>query len=119
MAGQRPPASAAGKLAAGRNSPVPAFECLTGDNHRKSRFFPMQPDVDLQGLMVRYQQGDLAAATALVACLSPLLHRFFMVHTVSRTHADDLLQETWLRLHEARHTYRADQPLLPWLYAIA
>jgi RNA polymerase sigma-70 factor (ECF subfamily) len=38
---------------------------------------------------------------------------------MSRRHADDLLQETWLRIHEARHTYRRGQPLLPWLYAIA
>ena len=37
----------------------------------------------------------------------------------SPSDADDLLQETWLRIHEVRHTYRRGQPLLPWLYAIA
>ena len=36
-----------------------------------------------------------------------------------RRHADDLLQETWLRIHEVRHTYLPGRPLLPWLYAIA
>jgi RNA polymerase sigma-70 factor (ECF subfamily) len=69
--------------------------------------------------MVRYQQGDLAAATALIQRLSPILHRSFMVQFVSRRHADDLLQETWLRIHEVRHTYRPGERLLPWLYAIA
>jgi RNA polymerase sigma-70 factor (ECF subfamily) len=73
-----------------------------------------QPDA-----LMAYQQGDFAAATALVNRLSPQLHRFFLVQFVSRRHADDLLQETWLRIHEVRHTYRPGQPVLPWLYAIA
>ena len=38
---------------------------------------------------------------------------------MSREQADDLLQETWLRIHRVRHTYRPGQPVLPWVYAIA
>jgi RNA polymerase sigma-70 factor (ECF subfamily) len=79
----------------------------------------MDSDSDLQLLMARYQQGDSAAATTLVHRLSPRMHRFFLMKFVSRRHADDLLQETWLRIHEVRHTYRSGQPVLPWLYAIA
>jgi RNA polymerase sigma-70 factor (ECF subfamily) len=79
----------------------------------------MPPDSELETLMARYQQGDLAAASELVTRLSPALHRFFMVQFVSRRSADDLLQETWLRIHQVRHTYRPGQPVLPWLYAIA
>src|SRR5690242_20154576 len=79
----------------------------------------MDSEPGLELLMVRYQQGDLTAATALVNRLSSQLHRFFLVQFVSRRYADDLLQETWLRIHEVRHTYRPDQPVLPWLYAIA
>jgi RNA polymerase sigma-70 factor (ECF subfamily) len=37
----------------------------------------------------------------------------------SREHADDLLQETWVRIHRVRHTYRPGEPVLPWVYAIA
>ncbi len=79
----------------------------------------MPPDEELQSLMVRYQQGDLSAASELVTRLSPALHRYFMVQFVSRRYADDLLQETWLRIHEVRHTYRPGEPVLPWIYAIA
>src|SRR5579864_2013219 len=79
----------------------------------------MPPDADLESLMVRYQQGDFSAASELVTRLSPALHRFFMVQFVSRRYADDLLQETWLRIHEGRHTYHPGEPVLPWLYAIA
>jgi RNA polymerase sigma-70 factor (ECF subfamily) len=79
----------------------------------------MHQNSDLEVTMARYQQGDLAAATELVHRLSPQLHRFFLVQFASRSEADDLLQETWLRVHKVRHTYRAGEPLLPWLYAIA
>lgn len=79
----------------------------------------MASDLGIESLMARYQQGDFTAATALVNQLSPQLHRFFLVQFVSRRYADDLLQETWLRIHEVRHTYRPGQPVLPWLYAIA
>src|SRR5579863_4006429 len=80
---------------------------------------PMRAEPDLETLMLRYQQGGAEAAAELVTRLSPALHRFFMVQFVSRRYADDLLQETWLRIHEVRHTYRPGQPVLPWLYAIA
>jgi RNA polymerase sigma-70 factor, ECF subfamily len=79
----------------------------------------MDSDAGLESLMVRYQQGDHASATALVNQLSPQLYRFFLMRSASREYADDLLQETWLRIHEVRHTYRPGQPVLPWLYAIA
>jgi RNA polymerase sigma-70 factor (ECF subfamily) len=73
----------------------------------------------VEQLMAQYQLGDRASAAALVKRLSPQLYRFFLAQISSRADADDLLQETWMRIHEARRTYRAGQPLLPWLYAIA
>jgi len=78
---------------------------------------PCEPS--LEQLMVHYQQGDPAAATALVERLSPQLFRFFATQMGSRTDADDMLQDLWLRIHRVRHTYRPGQPLLPWAYAIA
>ena len=79
----------------------------------------MYPDSNLELLMARYQGGDFTAATALIERLSPQLHRFFIVQFASRRDADDLLQETWLRIHKVRHTYRPGEPVLPWFYAIA
>lgn len=75
--------------------------------------------VDLNHWMERYQQADPEAAAALVATLSPALLRFFRSQVASREHADDLLQDTWLRIHRVRHTYRPGEPVLPWIYAIA
>ena len=79
----------------------------------------MAPESELEDLMARYQHGDCTAATALIHRLSPQLHRFFVVQPAGREHADDLLQATWLRIHEVRHTYRCGEPVLPWFYAIA
>jgi RNA polymerase sigma-70 factor, ECF subfamily len=79
----------------------------------------MCPQSDPELLMASYQAGDFAAATALVERISPQLHRFFIAQSASRADADDLLQETWLRIHKVRHTYRPGEPVLPWFYAIA
>jgi RNA polymerase sigma-70 factor (ECF subfamily) len=79
----------------------------------------MDLESNLETLMALYQQGDFTAAAALIDRISPQLHRFFAVQPGSRPHADDLLQETWLRIHRVRHTYRLGEPALPWFYAIA
>jgi len=84
-----------------------------------SAFHPMHSGENLEMLMVRYQQGDFAAATDLIHDISPALHRFFLAKSMSRADAEDLLQETWLRIHKVRHTYRPGEPALPWFYAIA
>lgn len=73
----------------------------------------------LKSLMEGFQRADQDAAGGLINCVSPSLHRFFMAQFVSRRYADDLLQETWLRVHQARHTYRRGEAVLPWIYAIA
>src|SRR5260370_31888650 len=80
---------------------------------------PRQHFADLDRWMERYQQADPDAPAALVGTLSPALLRFFKSQAASREQADDLLQETWLRIHRVRHTYRPCEPVLPWIYAIA
>ena len=73
----------------------------------------------LQELMRRYQEADAAATAELVRSLSPMLLRFLAGPLQTRAHADDMLQECWLRIHKARHTYRQGEPVLPWVFAIA
>ena len=69
--------------------------------------------------MCLYQQADPEAPAALVALIGPALLRFFRYNSASREAAEDLLQETWLRIHRMRHSYRPSERLLPWVYAIA
>ena len=69
--------------------------------------------------MSNYQRGDTDAAGLLVDTLSPQFFRFFLGQVRTRELAEDLLQDFWLRIHSARHTYRPPEPVLPWMYAIA
>jgi RNA polymerase sigma-70 factor (ECF subfamily) len=78
-----------------------------------------QSHVELDRWMERYQQADPEATSALIVAVSPALLRFFKSQAANREQADDLLQETWMRIHRIRHTYRPGEPVLPWIYAIA
>ncbi len=69
--------------------------------------------------MQGYQRADRPAAETLMELLIPRLSRFFQSMPDGRHAADDLVQETLLRLHRARHTYRPGEPVMPWVYAIA
>ncbi|MEZ5354349.1 MAG: RNA polymerase sigma factor [Bryobacteraceae bacterium] len=73
----------------------------------------------LRRLMIGYQQADSQAVESLVRLVSPMLHRFLASPGSLAGDNDDLLQECWVRVHRARHTYRATEPVLPWLFAIA
>lgn len=69
--------------------------------------------------MCGYQLGDEVAAGTLIERLTPLLLRYFLAQGASRSLAEDLTQETWMRIHRGRHTYRPGAPLRPWVFAIA
>ncbi len=73
----------------------------------------------LENLMLGYQRADALAVAELVAQLSPMLLRFLAGPVQTRPYAEDMLQDCWLRIHKARHTYRPGTPVLPWVFAIA
>jgi RNA polymerase sigma-70 factor (ECF subfamily) len=78
-----------------------------------------RPAVELGRWMERYQQADSDAPAVLISALSPALLCFFRSQPANRERADDLLQDTWMRIHRVRHTYRPGEPVLPWVFAIA
>ena len=69
--------------------------------------------------MAAYVAGERRAFEQLVARLAPRLHRFFQRSFRAEATADDLLQVTFLKLHKARDTYKADMRVAPWAFAIA
>lgn len=73
----------------------------------------------LADLMLRYQNADADAATCLYELVNPLLARYYHSMMGPSGQVEDLLQECWLRVHRARHSYRPGEPVLPWLMAIA
>jgi RNA polymerase sigma-70 factor, ECF subfamily len=73
----------------------------------------------LNQLMERYQNGDTHAANELIERLSPFLLRFLRRAAFAKTDPNDLLQDCWLAVHAARHTFRPGSPVVPWIVAIA
>lgn len=76
-------------------------------------------ETPLEALLTRYQQGDEPAAACLVSRCGPMFYRYYCNLGSPPAEAEDVVQEAWLRIHRARHTYRPGAPALPWLFAIA
>ena len=76
-------------------------------------------DEELLEQMGKYQQGELAAFERFYALLAPRLRQYLTSLTLNAGTAEDLLQEAFLQIHRARHTYRPPNPVAPWAFAIA
>ena len=73
----------------------------------------------LSELMERYAAGDDGAFESIYRELSGPLYRFCLRLALRRPEADDLFQDTFLKLHRARGTYMPGSNALHWSYAIA
>jgi RNA polymerase sigma-70 factor (ECF subfamily) len=78
-----------------------------------------QADEALRSRMVGYQAGDRDAFERLHEELTPVLRRHLLRLSRDASRVDDLLQETFLQIHRARHTYDPAFPVPPWASAIA
>lgn len=80
---------------------------------------PSADEKHLIALMTGYQQGSMDDFAALYAELEKPLGRYLWTFVRNRPTADDLLQEVFLQVHRARHTYTPPRPVRPWVYAIS
>src|SRR5262245_16402823 len=69
--------------------------------------------------MERYAAGDDASFEALYDALAGRLYAYLRRHVPDPHACDDLLQETFLRMHKARGTFVTGAAVLPWAFAIA
>jgi RNA polymerase sigma-70 factor (ECF subfamily) len=79
----------------------------------------MPSDRSDDALMAAYAAGDRRAFDDLFSRLAPRLLHFFIRRFRDRSLADDLVQNTFVKVHRARHEYREDLPVRPWLLTIA
>ncbi len=70
-------------------------------------------------LMERYCDGDVVAFRMLYQVLAPRLLGYLARMTRDRAVADDLLQQTFLKVHRSRAAYVRGADPTPWIYAIA
>lgn len=74
----------------------------------------------LRDLMIRGMAGDAQAYRRFLQEVSAHLRAFLRKRLMRLPdEVEDLVQESLLALHNQRHTYDVDQPLSPWVQAIA
>ena len=70
-------------------------------------------------LMARYCEGDAQAFRDLYAAVAPRILNYLLRMSQNKALADDLLQQTFLKVHRARAAYVRGADPMPWIYAIA
>jgi RNA polymerase sigma-70 factor, ECF subfamily len=70
-------------------------------------------------LMGRYCDGDADAFRQLYARLAPRLLGYLVRMVRDRAGAEDLVQQTFLKVHRARAAYVRGADPVPWIFAIA
>jgi RNA polymerase sigma-70 factor (ECF subfamily) len=79
---------------------------------------PKEEPAHLRALMASAQAGDAAAYSALLRECVPLITRMARQNGVDPGRVDDVVQDTLMTVHRARHTFDPSRPFTPWLRAI-
>ena len=79
---------------------------------------PVDRDLELE-LIVRLKRADGDAFDQVYAAFNPRLFNFLARLSRRRDVAEDLLEETWLRVVAHAPRLRDDTRLAPWLFTIA
>ena len=69
--------------------------------------------------MDRYARGDDAAFGEVYDKLGPRLFGYLVKHTRDHALAEDIVQQTMLRIHRARGRFLPGAEVMPWAFAIA
>jgi RNA polymerase sigma-70 factor (ECF subfamily) len=76
----------------------------------------MRSDEDL---MAAVACGDESALTALIDRYAASVHAYLLRHSGNREDADDLLQETWVRVARSAKRFDTTRRFRSWIYGIA
>jgi RNA polymerase sigma-70 factor, ECF subfamily len=81
---------------------------------------PAEPmETSDEALMIAYAQGDETALAALVRRYANRLLGYLVRMVADRAQAEDVFQETFLRVHRHAASFRPERRFKPWLFAIA
>jgi RNA polymerase sigma factor (sigma-70 family) len=80
----------------------------------------MDPEaLEASQVMARYCDGEAVAFHRLYAMLAPRVLAYLTGILGDRAAAEDVLQQAFIKVHEARATYVRDANPIPWIYTIA
>ena len=77
------------------------------------------PDPTDEELMAAVRRGDRDSYDELYTRWHLALFRYLLRRTCSRPHAEEALQETWLRVYKYRRSYAPERAFKPWVFRIA
>src|SRR5215470_18696566 len=80
---------------------------------------PVQRDESDEGLMLRYQKGEVRAFEVLLGRHRRPVFNFILRFVGEPAHAEDLLQETFLRVIKGAEAYQRQAKLTTWIYTSA
>lgn len=72
-----------------------------------------------EDLMEYFQEGEERAFNELVTRYQDRLHNFLYRYTHNHQDCEDLVQETFLRVHKSKHSYERIAKFSTWMYTIA
>ena len=72
-----------------------------------------------EGLMLRYQKGEVRAFEILLGRHKKPVYNFILRYVNDKAHAEDLLQEAFLRVIKGAGAYERQAKFTTWLYTIA
>jgi len=78
-----------------------------------------KPVVTDEQLIARFQQGDVQAFDTLVRRYKDQLLNFVYRFVGNRSDAEDIVQETFLRVYKNKHYYKEIAKFSTWVYTIA
>jgi RNA polymerase sigma-70 factor (ECF subfamily) len=98
-----------------------ATPASTTTHGRDQRGHPLYPaEARLKALFIKGLEGDSNAYRDFLQELTRHLRGYLRRRIPQlRDDAEDLVQEILLAVHNARHTWRSDEPLTAWVHAIA
>ena len=97
--------------------PLPLFPTRTAARARPAAAIPSRAVASDEELMARLQAGDERALEALMQRYQGPLYGFLARRVGSN--ADDVFQETWIRVVRARESFDTERRFAAWVYQIA
>jgi RNA polymerase sigma-70 factor, ECF subfamily len=101
--------------------PTPALVVRPGPVYQEGvKLMGIEPEaLEAAEAMARYCRGDAAAFQRLYALLAPRILAYLTGLLGDKASAEDMLQLTFLKVHEARGSYVLGANPIPWIYTIA
>ncbi len=100
---------------------MPALVVRLGPVYQEGgKLMGIEPEaLEAAEVMARYCRGDAAAFHRLYALLAPRILAYLTGLLGDKAAAEDTLQLTFLKVHEARASYVLGANPIPWIYTIA